>query len=63
MQEVETYRQFARECLRLAATAKPADKKVLLNIAEAWEQQATIAEAATVKKAQAKPDGGHDTTK
>jgi Flp pilus assembly protein TadD len=59
MQEVEKYRQFARECLRLAATAKPADKTVLLNIAEAWEQQAKIAEAATVKKTEAKPDG-HD---
>jgi hypothetical protein len=62
MQEVEKYRQFARECVRLSATAKPADKKVLLNIAEAWEQQATIAEAAIAKKAQAKPDG-YDTTR
>jgi hypothetical protein len=62
MQEVEKYRQFARECMRLAATAKPKDKKVLLNIAEAWERQAKIAEAATVKKSAAKPDG-HDATR
>lgn len=60
MQEVEKYRQFARECIRLAATAKPADKKVLVKIAEAWEDQAKIAEGATAKKTEAKADG-HDT--
>ena len=62
MQEVEKYRQFARECMRLAASAKAEDKEVLLDIAEAWEHQAKIAEAATVEKSVAKPDG-HDATR
>ena len=37
MQEVEKYRQFAKECHRLAAFAKKSDKEILLKIAEAWE--------------------------
>ena len=50
MQKVETYRKLAKECLRLAATAKAKDKAVLLKIAEAWEQQALIAEATKARK-------------
>jgi hypothetical protein len=57
MQEVEQYRQYARECVRLAAMASAKDKPVLLMIAEAWEQQAKIAEAASTKKTISKPDG------
>lgn len=57
MQEVEKYRQYARECVRLAATASAKDKPVLLKIAEAWEQQAKIAEAASNKKTSGKADG------
>jgi hypothetical protein len=56
MQEVEKYRQFAKECQRLAAHAKASDKEILLKIAEAWEDQAKIAEGAVAKDA-AKPDG------
>ena len=44
MQEVETYRRYAKECTRLARKAKPGDKEALLKIAEAWERQARIAE-------------------
>lgn len=50
MQDVEKYRQFARECTRLAAKAPPKDKAVLMQIAEAWEQQAKLAEARSKAK-------------
>ena len=50
MQEVEKYRQFAHECTRLAAKASPKDKAVLMQIAQAWEQQAKMAEAKTTAK-------------
>jgi hypothetical protein len=49
MQEVEKYRQFALECERLAARASAEDKSVLLKIAEAWREQAKLAEAAKSK--------------
>jgi hypothetical protein len=40
MKDAETYRQFAEECRRLAATMNAkADKKALLEMAEAWERQ------------------------
>jgi hypothetical protein len=61
MQEVEQYRQYAKECMRLAATASPKDKAVLLKIAEAWEQQAKLAEAARTKKSGSKTDGAAST--
>jgi len=57
MQEVEKYRQFAKECHRLAALANPSDKEILLTIAKAWEDQAKIAEGAVAKKNASKPDG------
>ena len=47
MQDAEKYRQFAKDCIRLAAKAASKDKAVLLKIAEAWEQQAKLAEART----------------
>jgi hypothetical protein len=49
MQEAEKYRQFAKDCVRLAGKASASDKVVLLKIAEAWEQQATIADARNKK--------------
>jgi len=55
--QAEKYRQFAKECPRLAALAKPSDKEILLKIAEAWEDQAKIAEGAVAKKSATKPDG------
>ncbi len=46
MQEVQKYRQYAADCLRLAAKARSEnDKHALRKIADAWEQQAKIAEA------------------
>ena len=40
MKDADTYRQFAEECRRLAATMKAeADKKALLEMATAWEKQ------------------------
>ena len=50
MQEAEKYRQYAAECRRMAAKANNNDKHVLSNIAEAWEQQALIAEAGAKRK-------------
>ncbi len=45
MQEVEKYRQYAADCMRLAAKAtSESDKHALLKIAQAWEQQAKMAE-------------------
>jgi hypothetical protein len=44
MQGVEKYRQYAADCRRLAE--KAAARETLLKIAEAWDKQALIAEAA-----------------
>lgn len=49
MQEVEKYRQYAADCKRLADRASNGDKQVLMTIAEAWEQQARLAEAAKIR--------------
>ena len=45
MQEAEKYRDYAADCRRLAEKAANRDRQVLMNIAEAWEQQALLAEA------------------
>ncbi len=46
MQEVEKYQQYAADCIRLAAKARSeSDKHALMKIADAWEQQAKMAEA------------------
>jgi hypothetical protein len=44
MQELEKYYQYAEECKRMAERAKDKDREALLKIAEAWEQQAKVAE-------------------
>lgn len=44
MQEVETYRQYAADCKRLAHGMTAKDKEILLKIADAWEQRAKEAE-------------------
>jgi hypothetical protein len=41
----DKYREYAADCRRLAEKAKADDKPILIKIAEAWEQQAKIAEA------------------
>ena len=49
MRDSETYAEFARECRRLANKAAPDDRAVLLEIAQAWDEQARIAGAKPVK--------------
>lgn len=44
MKEVETYRQFAADCIRMAQKVSVKDKEILVKIAEAWEQRAQEAE-------------------
>jgi hypothetical protein len=51
MQEVEKYQQYAADCRRLAERASNGDKAVLLQIADAWDQQAALAAS------RRKPDG------
>lgn len=41
MQTVEQYREYARDCRRMASTAKDAEKAALLQIGAAWETLAT----------------------
>jgi hypothetical protein len=36
MDDPAIYRKYADECKRLAKTMSPADRKVMLDIAEAW---------------------------
>lgn len=44
MHEAKTYEEYAKDCRRLAATAKnEKDKDVLLKIAAAWDEQAKLA--------------------
>jgi hypothetical protein len=58
MLEAKTYRQYAADCVRIAEKMDAKDKKVLLEIAQAWQMRADEAE-----RRQVKPDGksdGHD---
>ena len=54
MQTVEQYREYARDCRRMASTAKETEKGALLQIAAAWETLARQREvqinSATVTK-------------
>ena len=59
MQEAAKYREFANECRRLAAKAKAPDKAILLEVAEAWDKQAKLVEASSIRNPERKPDG-HD---
>ena len=44
MREAETYQEFARECRRMAQrAASEKDRAMLLQIADAWEEQVTAA--------------------
>jgi hypothetical protein len=54
MQDVEKYREYAADCKRLAERASSGDKQVLMTIAEAWEQQARLAEATAKKRGQSR---------
>ena len=50
MRDTETYRKFALECRRMAQTASVGDRAVLLQIAEAWDEQANQAAKLAGKK-------------
>ncbi len=50
MKHADTYAEYAQECRRLALTAKPEDKAVLLQIAKAWDEQARLAGKASTQK-------------
>ena len=51
MHDAKTYRQYAADCRRIAATMASDDKQILLRMAQLWDERA---EEATRR---AKPDG------
>jgi hypothetical protein len=51
MHDAKTYRQYAAECRRIAATMASDDKQILLRMAQVWDERA----AEATKRA--KPDG------
>jgi hypothetical protein len=44
MKNGKNYRQYAADCIRIAQTMSAGDKKILLEMAEAWERRAQEAE-------------------
>lgn len=44
MQDAKIYRHYAADCARMAQKLNDEDKKVLLEIAKAWDQRAQEAE-------------------
>ncbi len=50
MQDAKTYRQYAADCRRIAATMSPNDTIRLLDMAAAWETMAQHAEQSKKKK-------------
>jgi hypothetical protein len=44
MSDPETYRRYAKDCLRIAEKMSASDKQTLLKISEAWEARAREAE-------------------
>jgi hypothetical protein len=46
MQDSKTYRQYANDCRRIAATMSAKDKAVLLEMAKVWDERANEAERA-----------------
>jgi len=51
MSEADKYRQYAKDCIRLASTMTGADRQTLLKIAEAWEGRAFEAEGKRLNSA------------
>jgi hypothetical protein len=51
MQDVKTYRQYANDCRRIAATMSAKDKTVLLEMAKVWDERAEEAERSEKSKA------------
>ena len=50
MLESEKYRQYAKDCVRIAAGMSGKDRQILLDIAAAWEARATEADTKATKK-------------
>jgi hypothetical protein len=50
MQDATSYRQYAQECRRIAATMGAREKAVLLEMAKVWEERAEEAERSTRSK-------------
>jgi len=46
MRDAKTYRQYAAECRRLAATMSGSNKETLLKMASVWDERADEAESA-----------------
>jgi hypothetical protein len=55
MLESQTYRKYARDCIRIAASMSGKDRQTLLKIADAWEARAAEAESKEHNS-----DGGKD---
>ena len=55
MLEAKKYRQYAKDCVRIAASMSGKDRQTLLDIADAWEARAVEAESRGPKS-----DGGRD---
>jgi hypothetical protein len=50
MQDAKTYRQYAADCRRIARTMNVNDGKILLRMADAWNERAKEAERLDQKK-------------
>ena len=64
MLQAKTYRQYAADCVRIAEKMDAKDKKVLLEIAQAWDMRAEEAERRAFKadgKGDGAPTGGRGT--
>ncbi len=44
MSDAKRYRQYAKDCMRIAEKMDAKDKQTLLQVAEAWEMRAREAE-------------------
>ena len=55
MLQAKKYRQYAKDCVRIAASMSGKDRQTLLDIADAWEARAVEAESKG-----SKTDGGRD---
>ena len=55
MLEAKKYRQYAKDCVRIATSMSGKDRQTLLDIADAWEARALEAESKGPKS-----DGGRD---
>ena len=45
LSDAQKFREYARDCRRIAESMKGEDKETLLNLAQAWEERARAIEA------------------